>query len=73
MTATERDRLIVVEEKIKSIDEKLDKVIKDHEERIRTLEQQPGKSWSGAKTTLIAAIIAGVVGVVIGALSKLIG
>lgn len=71
MTATERDRLIVVEGKIDSLIDKMEDFIAtskechiDHEKRIRALEGKPGKMWG----VFTAAIITGVVGAVIGAL-----
>lgn len=63
MTATERDRLIMLETKVDGINEKLDKVISDHESRIRCLESRPSKRWDA----LVAAIITGVIGAIIGA------
>jgi hypothetical protein len=53
MTATERDRLVVLETKVDNIIEKLDKVIDDHETRIRRLECKPAKRWD----TVVAVVI----------------
>jgi hypothetical protein len=64
MTTTERDRLIVLEEKVNGIDKKLDKIIVDHEERLRCLESKPGKMWG----ILVAASVTGIVGACIGAM-----
>jgi uncharacterized protein YcfJ len=58
---------------LKTDAENTKETVKKNCEDIEELKSQPGKQWSGAKTALIAAIIAGIVGVVIGALSKLIG
>lgn len=69
----ENERLAKLEQKVDGVIERLDKIIDDHENRIRELEKQPAKSWNGAKTVLIASIITGIVGIIIGALSKLIG
>jgi hypothetical protein len=57
MTATERDRLVVLETKVGDIDKKLDKVIEDHESRIRCLEGRPGKRW---ETIVAIALTAGI-------------
>jgi hypothetical protein len=67
LTATERDRLIIVEGKIDAILEKMDSFTecqKDHESRIRNLENKPVKRWE----TVLTAIVTGLVGAVIGAL-----
>ena len=56
MTQTERDRLIIVEESIKDMDKKLDKIIDDHEQRIRCLESKPGKRWDTIVTVVISNI-----------------
>ena len=64
MTTTERDRLVILETKVDGIDKKLDQVIKDHEERIRCLENKPSKRWEAG----IIALITGVIGAVIGAI-----
>jgi len=64
MVPTERDRLVILETKVDGIDAKLDKVIADHEARIRCLESKPGKLWG----LLTAAIITGIVGAIIGAM-----
>ena len=57
MTATERDRLIVVETEVKEINRKLDQVISDHEQRIRTLESKPGKRWETVTAVIITAVL----------------
>lgn len=57
MTATERDRLVALEAKVDNIDTKLDKVIADHEERIRCLESKPAKRWEAVIAVVITAII----------------
>jgi hypothetical protein len=53
VTATERDRLVALEAKVDNIDKKLDRVIDDHETRIRRLECKPAKRWD----TVVAVII----------------
>ena len=53
MTATERDRLVALETKVDNIDKKLDRVIDDHETRIRRLECKPAKRWD----TVVAVVI----------------
>lgn len=55
MTATERDRLVALETKVDNIDKKLDKVIADHEERIRRLECKPAKRWDMVVAVVITA------------------
>lgn len=55
METTERDRLVALETKVDNIDKKLDKVISDHEERIRRLECKPAKRWDA----VVAAILSG--------------
>lgn len=57
MTATERDRLVALETKVDNIDTKLDKVIADHEERIRCLESKPAKRWEAVIAVIITAIV----------------
>ncbi len=57
MTATERDRLIVLETKVSDIDTKLDKVIADHEQRIRELESKPAKKWDTVTAVIITAVL----------------
>lgn len=57
MTATERDRLVALETKVDNIDTKLDKVIADHEERIRCLESKPAKRWEAVVAVVITAVI----------------
>ena len=64
MTATERDRLVVLETKVDGINTKLDQVIKDHEDRIRALECKPSKRWEAS----VIALITGIIGAVIGAI-----
>ena len=68
MTATERDRLVMLETKVDGINDKLDKVIKDHEDRIRCLEGRPAKRWD----VIIIALITGIVGGLIARFSDLI-
>lgn len=53
METTERDRLVALETKVDNIDKKLDRVIDDHETRIRRLECKPAKRWD----TVVAVII----------------
>lgn len=53
MEATERDRLVKLETKVDEINKKLDKVINDHEQRIRRLECKPAKRWD----TVVAVVI----------------
>ena len=62
MEATERDRLVVLETKVDNIDKKLDdnarkldKVIADHETRIRRLECKPAKRWDAVVAVIITA------------------
>jgi hypothetical protein len=55
MTATERDRLVALETKVDNIIEKLDKVIDDHETRIRRLECKPAKRWDAVVAVIITA------------------
>ena len=57
MEKTERDRLVVLETKVDNIDTKLDKIIADHETRIRNLECKPGKRWETVIAVLITAFI----------------
>ena len=63
MTTTERDRLVALETRIDAIDKKLDRVLDDHENRIRTLENKPSKRWDA----VIASLISGVIGAGVGA------
>ena len=75
MTATERDRLIVVEQKLDAILDKIGSFVKcvdDHEKRIRELEAKPAKKWNGAITALVGAVIGGAVTAAIAALSKVL-
>ncbi len=53
MTESERDRLVKLETKVDEINKKLDKVIDDHEQRIRRLECKPAKRWD----TVVAVVI----------------
>lgn len=57
MTATERDRLVIVETEVKEINSKLDKVIADHEMRIRCLEGKPGKRWEMIAAVVVTAVL----------------
>lgn len=65
MTDTERDRLIVVEQKLDAILDKMDAFAKgqqDHECRIRQLELKPARHWEA----IVAALISTGVGAAIG-------
>ena len=55
MEATERDRLVALETKVDNIDKKLDRVIDDHEQRIRRLECKPSKRWDMVVAVIITA------------------
>lgn len=61
MEATERDRLVALETKVDNIDKKLDKVIVDHEERIRRLECKPAKRWDAVVAVIISGGIAALI------------
>ena len=47
----------MLETKVDGIDKKLDKVIEDHEARIRCLENRPVKRWETIVAVVITAII----------------
>lgn len=57
MELTERDRLVQLETKVDNIDAKLDKVIADHEARIRCLESKPGKRWETVTAVVVTALL----------------
>lgn len=47
----------MLETKVDTIDKKLDKVIADHEERIRCLENKPGRRWDKVTVIIITAVL----------------
>lgn len=70
METTERDRLVALETKVDNIDSKLDKVIADHESRIRCLENKPGKRWETVTAVIITAVLTTGISLFIAYLSK---
>lgn len=70
MEATERDRLVALETKVDNIIEKLDKVIDDHEMRIRRLECKPAKRWDTVVAVIITAGVTTAINLLITQLAR---
>ena len=70
MEATERDRLVALEAKVDNIDKKLDKVIDDHETRIRRLECKPAKRWDTVVAVIITAGVTTAINLLVAHLAR---
>ena len=70
MEVTERDRLVALEAKVDNIDKKLDKVIDDHETRIRRLECKPAKRWDTVVAVIITAGVTTAINLLVAHLAR---